>query len=462
MAADTQFIRTTARMLDYLNPAQKRLLGIEGLQVTERMVSHRFNHFAELVDPSVHHHPDKTEDEVTEAAARLQDVCDRLCDASVEEDMPEWSGDAALDGTLAECWGRKRKQNYPDVLEPDPDAAWTGAKGGVFGYNIQYLTRIGPDGGGVIPQQVHRMTIGAASAVEHRLALPLLTDMANRGVVGDLIFDRGYSGSTENFVEPARELGFELTFDLNQNQRGRHGVTPQGAVLIDGFPHDPYTPDLWDEPESIHKNDGAGARATKYAEFEKRRRYALPTKGSRRADGAQQFFCPAEAGKVSCKLKPASVGQLRGLPIMAVPTVVPHLICGQKTVLIDAADMPLIQKHYYGSEDWWDSWKRRSMVELTNACVKDMASEKLRRGTNRFLGLAKFTLTVAFATAAMNLRLADSWRRGVEEAKTAGIAKVRRRKRRRTLAREAYSAAKAQGADFEDRVAAASAARAGP
>jgi hypothetical protein len=84
-------------------------------------------------------------------------------------------------------------------------------------------------------------------------------------------------------------------------------------------------------------------------------------------------------------------------------------VCSNKFTTFDAVDLPLSQRHLYGSYEWWSSYNRRSLVEGFFGNLKNEACENLRRGTIRVRGLVKTGILVALAVASTNLRLARAF-----------------------------------------------------
>lgn len=222
-----------------------------------------------------------------------------------------------------------------------------------------------------------------------------------------------------------RQAGFQLIFDLSPNHRGVTGAV-KGAIVVDGGLYSPGMPeDLRNlQPPAVGSSID---QINRYQELiAERQRYALRRLGARpQPDGTVRFQCPAAAKRIRCPLKPASltITTSKGL---IVPTMVPDQnaqgeICQQSTITIDLnhADATtrtmgyigaLYQKHPYGSDAWYDSFNRRSLVESAFANIKNDAEQNLRRPSIRMMGNTKVTLWTLWITIAANLRMARLWR----------------------------------------------------
>jgi hypothetical protein len=117
-----------------------------------------------------------------------------------------------------------------------------------------------------------------------------------------------------------------------------------------------------------------------------REKYALVPRGSRKANGSQEYQCPAAAGKLFCPLMPSSTPG--AFPAALAPaTALPGSVCSKKFTTFQAAEAPLSQRDLFGSARWFSSMSRRSRVEGFFGNVKNEACENLRRGTIRVRGL---------------------------------------------------------------------------
>ena len=431
--------------------ATRRRLGITARRrtdtVTVRQLGYLFNRIAAAVDPSPHFAgpdaADDTADERAERAAALQNVLDELLDATLPRaDRDTHDGAYAVDATDLPAWARPRANA---AASHDPDAGWYVKRAGgravtrdgtepggrtkprganrrrndhfTFGYELHAFVRTRADGAEeAAPALADRILVRRAGTGSVTGVVDALRRLSRRRHVTEVIADRWYSSKTvEHFHYPLRALGIDLTFDLMPDQLGVRGQTA-GAPMLQGAPHCPATPQRWREPDPPHWFDRQG-RDELATQQQRRRSYALARHSGPDADGYERWQCPAEAGKVRCPLKPASMQ----LP-MTLPTVHTHpdpadgplpRVCQQKTVTIpaDAGDRTR-QKHYWGSAEWQASYARRNVVEGWFGTLKSATHENVgAAGRLRVFGLAKTSLLVGIAAAACNLRMADAWQR---------------------------------------------------
>jgi hypothetical protein len=111
-------LRDVVRILNDLTPAQQLTAGLHG-QVTERMISRRFNVFVDLIDPSPYSErnrrraqqlpADDLAHDLAARAAALRHVLDALVTASLPRDE-HGSGCYAIDATGVPSWARQTKK----------------------------------------------------------------------------------------------------------------------------------------------------------------------------------------------------------------------------------------------------------------------------------------------------------------------------------------------------------------
>jgi hypothetical protein len=89
----------------------------------------------------------------------------------------------------------------------------------------------------------------------------------------------------------------------------------------------------------------------------------------------------------------------------------PDTVCSSKFRTFTAEELPLSQRHIFGSTAWRKSYSRRGEVERHFARTKDHSQENIRRGSIRVMGLAKVGLLISFSLASINRRLAASFER---------------------------------------------------
>lgn len=354
------------------------------------------------------------------------DGLDRFCDDLLDATMPDeaiQSTSLAVDASDIPTWGRPagmwRGKKRP---AGDPDARWRGAdtdrtwKGALFGYDLTAAVTVKDLDGPEVPLLARRIRLRPAASGTVSTGLEAVASAAAaQGRLGDVLVDRDYSKSKhgEDFLLPVRALGGRPVFDLTAYQLGVSG-TVRGALVIDGQLHSPGT------PKALQQLTPPGANAApelveEYREKVARRTaYALPKHGSPKASGAQLFTCPARVGKLSCPLVPAAQARTRKgvvpLPVLSAPKqALDGTVCSQRYVSVDADQLPLDQPHLFGSWEWAASYARRSRVEGYFGSLKNEATENIRRGTIRVVGLVKTGMLVALAVASANLRHIDSF-----------------------------------------------------
>ena len=422
--------------LNALPYSTKRRLGLDPKKgVTYRQITRLYALMTSVID-------EKDASTLDDRLVHFDEICGRLAFFSAHKDA-RTAPSIALDATDIETWGtnrsRKKKSDGTDRMRAshrregrqvftDPDAGSRAAmksKGRdyhavyvpkrppLFGYEMTTATVVREVNGKEIPFGTTAMRFRPATVDVVKMGLAVVAEHASRsGVIGDVIFDRGYNHSQDgsDFIMPIRAIGGEPVFELQPNQVGPRGIT-RGALMIDGHPFSPSLPEKFHfiEPVSI-KEDTAKILAWQQ-EIELRSKWALEPHGKRKANGSQVYMCPAHAGKLFCPLatgaKPAKKGTL---PVLNAPTVMaPDSVCSRKFSTFDVTDAPLAQRDLYGSKEWFTSMCRRNSVEGFYAGVKDHACENLKRGGIRVLGIVKYGLLVAIGVASVNLRMAANW-----------------------------------------------------
>lgn len=500
LSEQPMMLRDVVRTLNALDPNQKRAIDCPA-QVSERMVSRRWNHLAHLVDASPTSERNRAEREhLTDEAwqelaawreAGLQHVLGTLLTGSIPDDQPA-SGSLAIDATGVPSWASQRKKHTNADTSTDPDGAWRvhdstrvpygnaanrrrfGAKAW-YGYWMHSLVRI--------PTMTVRKT-GAIEFSDTPLFIEALdvtsagADMAVAGAdlldrhthrqqqraagghetpaPGDIVMDRAYSHGYERFLEPARAAGYTPHFDLRADQRGLGGSVA-GMLIVDG---QPYSPAMPAHLHNITPPRIPGATRADIAawgtQVAAREPYAIKIR-SIGADGAFHLSCPAarDFTAARCGRKPDSVLLPATLPTFA-PAQVAVLpkICAQQKLRVEAEQLPLWQPYPYGSPAWWASMGRRARVEGSFGCLKDEATQNLNRGSIRVMGRAKTALMAVFLAAAVNIRLARKLRDNTDRPQGAPEQRrprgPRARARRLAALREQRAAAAAAQAALAD------------
>jgi hypothetical protein len=354
----------------------------------------------------------------------LDELCDALMVASAHPGVKA-SKSIAVDGSTIQTWGRSYNREVVDedgevkkvLVSSDPDAKWRGASADswklpAYGYELTGAVSVPEVGGDDVPLALLSMRFRPLATDGRIAALEVIGSVAkHQGSLGDVLVDREYTQSKDgkDFILPVRSLGGEPIIDLKLNQLGQTG-TQHGAIIIDG---QPFSPSL---PSSLYSIPvpGIGApeqlRVEYQAKIAARSVYAMVRHGSRKPDGSQVFQCPAAAGHVLCPLRQPSRPVRRGtLPVYNSPALAPGGVCSKQFTTFQASELPHGQRELYGSLAWFFSYHRRSRVEGIFGNAKNEATENLRRGSIRLVGLFKTGLLVAMAFASTNLRLGERW-----------------------------------------------------
>lgn len=412
-------------------------------KLTDRQVSYLWCRMIDLIDPSPHFahrqlaslDPDGRAAELARRETMLQEVLDRIVEASLDGDR---TGSYALDWTFLPSWAKRRPRHKPS---PDPDAGTVYIEGGLepkhflFGYQVHALVRIAAEGGRPVPNVCERILLQAAAANPAPTLARLITNMnRTEQSVRELLVDRGYSMKVaDDWHNPLRRAGVELSFDLHENQRGPHGTT-QGAVIADDGVFCPALPEALFGLERLDDFAEAAVRDVIFAEAARRDRFSLVQLGAEKPDGSRRCSCPAAAGKVRCPLKPDSMN----LPYSR-PTVYPDRtlvadppkVCTQRTITIgnEVCDSTR-QKHRWNTEDWYDAYKRRRRaVETFFSLIEDQGKQEMARGRVKIMGVARTSFMVAFWAAAVNLRVIGRFNTSTKHARVISLTRKPRRNR---------------------------------
>jgi hypothetical protein len=432
----TYFLKEVPKALNGLSPDARRRLGLlrkNGRPVTLRQVHYLMNR----IDHALRHDLAKTDlseearygefDAVFSAIATVgaHPGANGSLSISIDgSDIPTWGNDRnvhrrLLDEATGELtWAIVRRNT-------DTDAGWRGAKNTfnkppMFGYVVTAAVSVRDDGGPDVPRATVAARFRPVNADGRKAALACVEEIANkRGQLGDVLVDREYTQSKhgKDFLEPVRELGGEPVFDLKENQVGPSG-TVLGAIIIDGQPFSPSIPKAL---RTIAPPRGKGSTTYKpspqaLADYQQsikaRSIYALVPHGQRLANGNLVFQCPGAAGKLLCPLQAPFGNRRTGLLPAANPpkTVVAGTVCASRYRTFTSSELPLYQRHLYGSKEWSDSYSRRgSSIEPHFGGLKGDAGAALRHGKVRVTGIIKTGLMVAFGLATTNRNLARAF-----------------------------------------------------
>jgi hypothetical protein len=322
------------------------------------------------------------------------------------------------------AWGH-RKTNHPGTSET------------LFGYYLQALTIVREENGGDVPELVRRIHLASCKHDPPAMIVPVIGRMREDGIqIADLLADSGYSyRAPETFAMPARALGASLVIDLHPGDRGCKG-THQGAIIANGNLYCPATPKALFQlgpPAPGATEHELTAHDQKTAELS---RYKLSPLTATDQDGYHRARCPATRGKIRCPLRPSSMTLSHEHPTILSPPEHPPVCCSQQTITVaPSVNAKTAQKHDYPSKAHRASYARRTASERSFSRICDPASNDIKRGWCRLMGLTGPALMLACAFIIANTRTADAFtaRKAEDERRTArGLAPRRRRKRRRT------------------------------
>jgi len=327
----------------------------------------------------------------------------------------------------------------------DPEAAWghrktnhPGTSETFFGYYLQAATIVKEESGGDVPELVRRITLASCKHDPPAMIAPVIQRMHEDGIeIADLLGDSGYSyRAPETFAMPARALGASLVIDLHPNDRGMKG-THEGAIACNGNLYCPAT------PKALFALGPASPAATepelaahdqKTAELS---RYKLSPLTAADQDGYRRLACPAVKGKLRCPLRASSMSLSHKRPTITSPPEHPPVCCSQQTITVaPTVNAKTAQKHDYPSKAHRASYARRTASERSFSQVCDPASNDIKRGWCRLMGLTGPALLLTCAFIIANIRTTDAFTaRQTENQRRAacGLPPRRRRRRRRSL-----------------------------
>jgi hypothetical protein len=373
----------------------------------------------------------------------LSDLTDALIEGSVKAlGVPE-SSSYAIDWSDYESFARPP---HKDGRCEDAEGAWghrkvnhPGRSDTFFGYYLQAATIVKEDNGGPeVAELVRRISLSSCKHDPPAQIVPALLRMASEGIeFHDLLADSGYSyREPETFAAPMRAAGAALVMDLHPNDRGMKG-THQGAVIANGNLYCPATPKTLFElcppaPAATEQELQVHDRQS-----EELSRYKLSPLTAADPDGYRRACCPAAAGKLRCPLRPSSMTLSHERPTVISPPEHAPTFCEQQTITVPpAVNAKSAQKHDYPSQAQRHSYARRSAAERSFSQIHDPASNDIKRGWCRLMGLAPNTLFLACAFIIANVRLTDAFtaRQAEDQRRAAcGLEPRRRRRRRRTI-----------------------------
>lgn len=144
---------------------------------------------------------------------------------------------------------------------------------------------------------------------------------------------------------------------------------------------------------------------------------------------------------MECAIKPASkTGRIEvGTALPVIVNAQKPTVCRQTQVTVAFDELPFWQPLIPGTAAHQWSIHRRSNVESAFSHIKDEATQSVRRGDIRVMGIAKVTLAVLLNAMAANLAEVARWRERSTGVRSLDDARERkaRKPRRITIKREA-------------------------
>jgi len=169
--------------------------------------------------------------------------------------------------------------------------------------------------------------------------------------------------------------------------------THEGAIISNGNLYCPKTPRPLLELGPLARTATKEQAADWEREAAELARHKLGRLTADDADGYHRVQCPAAMGKVRCPLRPASMRLDRDRPEILPPPDHPQACCAQQTITVPPHVLAkTAQKHDYPSPAWRRSYARRTGAERGFATAKDPASNDIRRGWCRLMGLTPLML----------------------------------------------------------------------
>jgi hypothetical protein len=351
---------------------------------------------------------------------------------------------ADSENTVGQAEGPQQDENQQASCA-DPEAAWghrntnhPGKSKTLFGYYLQAVTIVKEEHGLQIPELVRRIQLASCKHDPPAMIVPVIQRMHEDAIqIGDLLADSGYSyREPETFAMPARALGASLIIDLHPNDRGMKG-THEGAILCNGNLYCPVTPKTLFELRPSAPAATEQELAAHDQKSEELSRYKLSPLTAADQDGYRRLACPAARGKLRCPLRASSMSLSHERPTITAPPEHPPPCCLQQTITVPASvNAKTQQKHNYPSKAHRASYARRSAAERSFSQVCDPASNDIKRGWCRLMGLTGPALFLASAFIIANVRVTDAFatRQAENEQRTAcGLPPKRRARRRRSL-----------------------------
>lgn len=337
----------------------------------------------------------------------------------------------AIDTHLFEAW-----VNQKSSVSADPDATWRALTTHkhkthpVLGYQLIAAVRTGTT------EVCDRISITTANADDAPPAANLVLAMQTTGQpITRVIADRGFTQKPTSFLDPIRNAGIHLTYDLKDTDLGVSG-SYLGNLIVDGWPYSPAMPARL---RRVPKPKPGSTKAQWTAYFKKmteRDAYRWLAHGKPGAAKAR-VASPASRNRLTCRI--AKNAAPASAPICTVKHA-PTEACAMTTMTYTAATAPRTYQYpAWGTNDWATIWKKRSAVERFFGHLQAPAGVGFDHGRFQVRRLTKVAIATAAFVIATNISLIESAAAKAAATK-ARAAKTTTRKTRATTFSTADSA----------------------
>lgn len=273
----------------------------------------------------------------------------------------------------------------------------------------------------VMPYLTHAMTFRSAEREVTAPGLALVDNIIDRyGPINEFLYDRAWSQrKSSDWMRPILARGITPVFDFREQDATPSPVAKAGSILFEGEVMCPATPVevlKHSRPSRLKKVD---ANAQEIAELDgfrariaEREAYTFRIVARDSNSIGCRFECPARAGKVRCPLVAESLALSTDTPKIVNPPAAHSAprACTQRTHTVkpDIGDKNR-QKYSFGTEEWINSYSRRSYIESEYGKVKSQKCLSITRGFTYVWGMAKTAFMVAMVIIATNLRALRKW-----------------------------------------------------
>lgn len=299
-----------------------------------------------------------------------------------------------------------------------------------FGYHMMAFTRVGAAGEKDVPVLIEHMRMvpansdGLQETVDVIEARHLTTNP-----IAEILSDRAFSFSVvENWAKVLSDLNVMQVMDMHDKDRGARPHPTDGYVMIDGWPHVASIPDHLvriARPTNLSvgparknatkrkkaRRDALLAEIAKFRELIAERATYRFERHGKTTGGNYRYHSPARAGKLRCAGYAESLHLPADTPECVHPAGQPiPKACRQRTITVsENVGLKLRQELYWGSDEWIESYARRSRVESSFGLLKASDGGGIKRGWTLHTGLIRTTLLLALQVTASNLRVLLSW-----------------------------------------------------